>query len=65
MSKEEPINKLRLEISKQLEQIESYQKSYGELSTKYVKLSEIYSPQSISVKYTIYLNMFDKKIVYI
>jgi len=63
MSKEEPISKLRLEISKQLEQIESYQKSYGELSTKYIKLSEKYSPQSISVKYTIYLNMFDKKIV--
>lgn len=48
MSKEEPINNLRLEISKQLETIETYQKSYAGLSTKYVKLSEKYSPQSIS-----------------
>ncbi|VVC33663.1 Hypothetical protein CINCED_3A021919 [Cinara cedri] len=48
MSKEEPINNLRLEISKQLETIESYQKSYADLSTMYVQLSEKYSPQSIS-----------------
>lgn len=53
MSKEEPVNKLKSEISKQLEQIELYQKSYAELSTKYVKLSEKYFPQSISVKYKI------------
>lgn len=50
MSKEEPLNNLRLEISKQLETIESYQNSYADLSTKYVQLSEKYSPQSISVK---------------
>ncbi|KAL5236433.1 hypothetical protein ACI65C_003843 [Semiaphis heraclei] len=48
MSKEEPIHNLRKEISKQLETIENYQKSYAGLSTKYVKLSEKYSPQSIS-----------------
>lgn len=53
MYKEEPILNLRSEISKQLETIENYQKSYAELSTKYVKLSEKYSPQSISVKYKI------------
>lgn len=51
MSKEEPINKLRSEISQQLETIESHQKSYADLLAKYVKLSEKYSPQSISVKY--------------
>lgn len=51
MSKEEPVNKLKLEISEQLERIESYQKSYAELSAKYTKLSEKYSPQSILVKY--------------
>lgn len=55
MSKEEPINNLRLEISKQLETIESYQKSYAELSKKYIQLSEKYSPQSISVKYIKYI----------
>lgn len=49
MSKEEPINKLRLEISDKLKTIESCQKSYAELSSKYVELSEKYSPQSISV----------------
>lgn len=49
MSKEEPINDLRSEILKQLETIESYQKTYAVLSTKYAKLSEKYSPQSISV----------------
>jgi len=48
MSKQEPMNKLRSEITNQLETIESYQKSYAALSTKYVKLSEKYSPQSIS-----------------
>uniref|UniRef100_A0A2S2PBM0 Vacuolar protein sorting-associated protein 37A n=1 Tax=Schizaphis graminum TaxID=13262 RepID=A0A2S2PBM0_SCHGA len=48
MSKEEPISNLRSEISKQLETIETYQKSYAGLSAKYVKLSEKYSPQSIS-----------------
>jgi len=53
MSKEEPIHNLRIEISKQLETIENYQKSYAALSTKYVKLSEKYSPQSISVKHQI------------
>lgn len=50
MSKEEPIYNLRSEISKQLETIENYQTSYAGLLTKYVKLSEIYSPQSISDK---------------
>jgi len=54
MSKEEPISNLRSEISKQLETIETYQKSYAGLSAKYVKLSEKYSPQSISVKYQIH-----------
>jgi len=49
MSKEDPINKLRSEISERLEKIESYQKSYAELSAKYAKLSEKYSPQVISV----------------
>lgn len=49
ISKEEPINNLRSEILKQLETIESYQKTYAVLSTKYAKLSEKYSPQSISV----------------
>lgn len=48
MSKEEPICNLKSEISKQLETIETYQKSYAELSATYVKLSEKYSPQSIS-----------------
>lgn len=51
MYKEEPINKLRSEVSERLEKIESYQKSYAELSAKYTKLSEKYSPQVISVKY--------------
>lgn len=51
MSKEEPINKLRSEILDQLETIQTYQQSYAGLSTKYVTLSEKYSPQSISVKY--------------
>lgn len=49
MSKEESINNLRAEIGKQLETIESYQKSYAERSANYAKLSEKYSPQSISV----------------
>lgn len=53
MSKEEPICNIRLEISKQLETIETYQKSYALLSAKYAKLSEKYSPQSISVKHQI------------
>lgn len=57
MSKEEPMNNLRSEISKQLETIELYQKSYSELSTKYATLSEKYSPQSISVKQTFYLKL--------
>ncbi|CAH1738271.1 vacuolar protein sorting-associated protein 37A [Aphis gossypii] len=48
MSKEEPICNLKSEISKQLETIETYQKSYAEHSATYVKLSEKYSPQSIS-----------------
>lgn len=56
MSKEEPMNNLKSEISKQLETIESYQKSYAALSTKYAELSEKYSPQSISVKCTFLLN---------
>jgi len=54
MSKQEPMNKLRSEITNQLETIESYQKSYAVLSTKYVKLSEKYSPQSISVNHLVY-----------
>lgn len=53
MSKEEPINQLRSEISEQLKKIESYQKSYAALSSRYAKLSEKYSPQSISVKFLI------------
>lgn len=60
MSKEEPIHNLRLEISKQLETIETYQKSYAGLSTKYVKLSEKYSPQSISVTHQIPMYKYDK-----
>lgn len=58
MSKEEPMNNLRSEISKQLETIESYQKSYAALSSKYTELSEKYSPQSISVKFTFLLNYY-------
>lgn len=54
MSKEEPMNNLKSEISKQLESIDLYQKAYADLSTKYAKLSEKYSPQSISVIYKIY-----------
>lgn len=43
------MNILRSEISNQLEKIELYQTSYAALSTQYSKLSEKYSPQSISV----------------
>lgn len=50
MSKEDSINHLKTVISKQLETIELCQKSYAELSSDYVKLSEKYSPQSILVK---------------
>lgn len=64
MSKEEPICNLKSEISKQLETIETYQKSYAELSATYVKLSEKYSPQSISVKYKIYMHKYNMKIVH-
>lgn len=65
MSKEEPMNNLRSEISKQMEKIELYQTSYAALSTQYVKLSEKYSPQSISVKHKFIYFIFPllKKIV--
>ncbi|XP_050534924.1 vacuolar protein sorting-associated protein 37A isoform X2 [Daktulosphaira vitifoliae] len=48
ISKEKPIDILKLEISKQLEKIELSQKSYSELTIKYAKLSEKYLPKSIS-----------------